>query len=151
MLGKLPSNTKKNKQRKKGKFIPTIRLAQSILKHKFPPVDMISPSKWAFEKYKSRGLFLEFHGVGVIRNRTSERSERVRLLIQKQRVRKYPTKHFPCGIVFIIYILTFKFFFIVFNDRPRQNSVTRIQVKNSCKDYNISLNFCQKFNITLSK
>ena len=31
--------------------------------------------------------------------------ERVRFLIQKQRVRKYRTKHFPCGIVFIIYIL----------------------------------------------
>ena len=41
-----------------------------------------------------------------IRNRTSERSERVRFLIQKQRVRKYRTKHFPCGIVFIIYILS---------------------------------------------
>ena len=40
-----------------------------------------------------------------IRNRTSERSERVRFLIQKQRVRKYRTKYFPCGIVFIIYIL----------------------------------------------
>ena len=40
-----------------------------------------------------------------IRNRTSERSERVRFLIQKQRVRKYRTKHFPCGIVFIIYVL----------------------------------------------
>ena len=31
--------------------------------------------------------------------------ERVRFLIQKQRVRKYRTKHFPCGIVFIMYIL----------------------------------------------
>ena len=31
--------------------------------------------------------------------------ERVRFLIQKQRVRKCRTKHFPCGIVFIIYIL----------------------------------------------
>ena len=30
------------------------------------------------------------------------RSERVRFLIQKQQVRKYSTKHFPCGIVFII-------------------------------------------------
>ena len=37
-----------------------------------------------------------------IRNQTSERSERVRFLIQKQQVRKYSTKHFPCGIVFII-------------------------------------------------
>ena len=40
-----------------------------------------------------------------IRYRTSERSERVTFLIQKQRVRKYRTKHFPCGIVFIIYVL----------------------------------------------
>ena len=29
-------------------------------------------------------------------------AQRVRFLIQKQRVRKYRTKHFPCGIVFII-------------------------------------------------
>ena len=105
-----------------------------------------------------REYFMESAGVRYlrtscwrIRNRTSERSERVRFLIQKQRVRKYRTKHFPCGIVFIIYILRFKFLFIVFNDRPRQNSVTWIQVKNSCKDYNISLNFYQKFNITESK
>ena len=33
-----------------------------------------------------------------IRNRTSELSERVRFLIQILRVRKYRTKHFPCGI-----------------------------------------------------
>ena len=78
--------------------------------------------------------------------------EHVRFLIQKQRVCKYHTKHFPCGIVFIIYILRFKFLLIVFNDRPRQNSVTRIQVKNSCKYYNITgLNFWQKFNTTASK
>ena len=32
--------------------------------------------------------------------------------IQKQRVRKYRTKHIPCGTVFIIYILSFKFLFI---------------------------------------
>ena len=58
-----------------------------------------------------REYFMESAGVRYlrtrfcIRNRTSERSERVRFLIQKQRVRKYRTKHFPCGIVFIIYIL----------------------------------------------
>ena len=58
-----------------------------------------------------REYFMESAGVRYlrtscwrIRNRTSERSERVRFLIQK-RVRKYRTKHFPCGIVFIIYIL----------------------------------------------
>ena len=40
-----------------------------------------------------------------MRNRTSERSKRVRFLIQKQRVGKYRTKHFTYGIVFTIYIL----------------------------------------------
>ena len=35
--------------------------------------------------------------------------------IQKQRVRKYRTNHIPCGTVFIIYILSFKFLFIIFN------------------------------------
>ena len=35
----------------------------------------------------------------------------------QKRVRKYRTKHYPCGIVFIIYILRFNFLFIVFNDR----------------------------------
>ena len=50
---------------------PTIRLALSSLKRKFPSVDKplrilappkISPSKRAFEKYKPRGLFSEFYG-----------------------------------------------------------------------------------------
>ena len=61
-----------------------------------------------------REYFMESAGVRYlrtscwcIRNRTSELSERVRILTQKQRVRKYHTKHFPCGIVFIIYILRF--------------------------------------------
>ena len=40
-----------------------------------------------------------------IRKRTSERSERVSFLIQKQRVRKYRTKHFPC-CNFFYFILT---------------------------------------------
>ena len=59
-----------------------------------------------------REYFMESAGVRYlrtscwrIRNRTSERSERVRFLIQKQRVGKYRTKHFPCGILFIINIL----------------------------------------------
>ena len=59
-----------------------------------------------------REYFMESAGVRYlrtscwrIRNRTSERNERVRFLIQKQRVRKYRTKNFLCGIVFIIYIL----------------------------------------------
>ena len=42
-----------------------------------------------------------------IRKRTSERSERVSFLVQKQRVRKYRTKHFPCCNLFISYLLRF--------------------------------------------
>ena len=41
-----------------------------------------------------------------IRKRKSERSERVRFLIQK-RVRKYRIKHFPCCNLFILYLLRF--------------------------------------------
>ena len=48
-------------------FLPTISLAQSILKCKFPSKislsKHISPSKRAFEKYKPQGLFLEFYGM----------------------------------------------------------------------------------------
>ena len=63
--------TYKVKQSKTVNFVPTIRLAQSILKRKFSSVDKplriqappkISPSKRAFEKYKPRGLFSEFYG-----------------------------------------------------------------------------------------
>ena len=42
-----------------------------------------------------------------IRKRTSERSERMSFLIQKQRVRKYRAKHFPCCNLFILYLLRF--------------------------------------------
>ena len=71
-----------------------------------------------FALYKiNREYFMESAGVRYlrtscwrIRNRTNERSERVRFLIQKQRVRKYRTKHFPCGIVFILYILRHRHF-----------------------------------------
>ena len=50
-------------------LLPTIRLAQSILKRKFPSVDKplrikdppkISHSKRAFEKYKPRAYFWNF-------------------------------------------------------------------------------------------
>ena len=40
-------------------------------------------------------------------NRTSERSKRVRFLIQNQRVWKSRTKRFPCSNLFISYILRF--------------------------------------------
>ena len=57
-----------------------------------------------------------------IRNRTSERSERVRFLIQKQRVGKYRTKHFTCSIVFIVYILRHSSFWWPFNFKSFQNA-----------------------------
>ena len=53
-------------------LLPTLSLAQSILKRKFPSVDKPlriyappkkSPSKRAFENYKPRGLFSEFYGI----------------------------------------------------------------------------------------
>ena len=45
--------------------------------------------------------------ISTTKKRTSERSERVSFLIQKQRVRKYRTKHFPCCNLFILYLLRF--------------------------------------------
>ena len=67
-----------------------------------------------------REYFMESAGVRYlqtscfcIRNRTSQRSERVRFLIQK-RVGKYRTKHFTCGIVFIVYILRHSSFWGLF-------------------------------------
>ena len=57
-----------------------------------------------------------------IRNRTSERSERVRFLIQKQRVGKYRTKYFTCGIVFIVYILRLSSFWWPFYFKSFQNA-----------------------------
>ena len=76
-----------------------------------------------------REYFMESAGVRYlrtscwrIRNRTSERSERVRFLIQKQRVRKYRTKHFPCGIVFIIHILRHSSFWRPFYFKSFKNA-----------------------------
>ena len=42
-----------------------------------------------------------------IRKWTSERSERVSFLIQKQRVLEYRTRHFPCYNLFTLYLLRF--------------------------------------------
>ena len=76
-----------------------------------------------------REYFMESAGVRYlrtncwrIRNRTSERSERVKFLIQKQRVRKYRTKHFPCRIVFIIYILRHSSFWRPFYFKSFKNA-----------------------------
>ena len=54
-------------------FLPTIRLAQLILKRKFPSVD--KPLKKAFEKHKLQGLFSEFYGILIgnhVRVKSSE-------------------------------------------------------------------------------
>ena len=57
----------KVKQAKTVNLLPTIRLAQSMMRRKFPSVDKpptkINPWKRAFEKYKSLGLFSEFYGI----------------------------------------------------------------------------------------
>ena len=47
------------------------------------------------------------HELLTYQKKTSERSERVSSLIQKTRVRKYRTKHFPCCNLFILYLLRF--------------------------------------------
>ena len=64
------------------------------------------------------------------------------VLGKNQRVCEYCTKHFPCGFVFMIYVLRIKFLLIVFSDKPKQNSVTLLQVINSFKDFKTSFNFC---------
>ena len=67
-------------------LLPTIRLAQSILKHKFPSVNKpiriqasqkISPSKRAFEKYKARGLFSEFYSVAKVACRKQKQQQQL--------------------------------------------------------------------------
>ena len=45
-----------------------------------------------------------------------------RFLIQKQQVRKYRTKYFPCGIVFIIYVLRHSSFWQSFHFKSFQNA-----------------------------
>ena len=82
-----------------------------------------------------------------IRNRTSERSERVRFLIQKQRVGKYRTKHFTCGIVFIIYVVVqfsywFEFYFplfwgMVIYDNQFETNENKIQTKDKIEPQHI--------------
>ena len=76
-----------------------------------------------------REYFIEIAGVRYlrtscrrIRNQMSEHSKRVRFLIQKQQVRKYRTKHFPCGIVFIIYILRHSSFWWPFYFKSFKNA-----------------------------
>ena len=71
---------------------------------------------------KSAGVRYLHTSCFCIRNRTSERSERVRFLIQKQRVGKYRAKHFTCGIVFIVNILRHSSFWWPFYFQSFQNA-----------------------------
>ena len=57
-----------------------------------------------------------------IRNLTRSLRSLVRFLIQKQQVRKYRTKLFPSGIVFIIYILTHSSFGRAFYFKSLKNA-----------------------------
>ena len=105
-------------------------------------------------KVINREYFMESAGVRYlhtscwrIRNRTSERSERVRFLIQKQRVGKYRTKHFTCGIVFIIYVVVqFSYWFefycplfwgMVMYDNQFETKEIKIQTKDKIEPQHI--------------
>ena len=90
------------------------------------------PSEWqnihVHSSVLHREYFMESAGVRYlrtscwhIRNRSSEHSKQVIFLIQK-RVRKYRTKHFPCGIVFIIYILRHSSFWRPFYFKSFKNA-----------------------------
>ena len=77
---------------------------------------------------KTHDLKMEIAGVRYLRMRfwrikNVTRSLRLlfRFLIQK-RVRKYRTKYFPCGIVFIIYILRHSSFWHSFYFKSFQNA-----------------------------
>ena len=76
-----------------------------------------------------REYFMESAGVRYlrtscwrIRNLTRSLRSLVRFLIQKQQVRKYRTKHFPCGIAFIIYILRHSSFWRPFYFKSLKNA-----------------------------
>ena len=103
-------------------------------------------------KVINREYFMESAGVRYlhtsswrIRNRTSERSERVRFLIQKQRVGKYHTKHFTCGIVFIIYVVVqfsywFEFYFPLFRGMVMYNNQFETK-ENNCSRFWLDVSF----------
>ena len=75
------------------------------------------------------GIYVRISDVAEIKSEHS--AERVRFLIQNNEC--VNTVKSPLHVVLCL-LMRVKFFFIVFSDKPRQNSVTRLQVKNSCKD-----------------
>ena len=61
-----------------------------------------TPSNHVIDLFSSGGLFSHFGKIDIL-----ERIIRFFYLIQKQRGRKYRTKHFPCCNLFILYLLRF--------------------------------------------
>ena len=61
-----------------------------------------TPSNHVIDLFSSGGLFSHFGTTDIL-----ERIIRFFYLIQKQRGRKYRTKHFPCCNLFILYLLRF--------------------------------------------
>ena len=80
----------------------------------YPP----GPISWYIEntswKVLAYGIYARVVDVSEI--------ERVRFLIQKQRVLKYRTKHFPCGILFIIHIMRHSSFWRPFYFKSFKNA-----------------------------
>ena len=73
--------------------------------------DWIGRHHWYRDYFMESAYVRDFHtSWWSIWNRTSERSERVRFLIQNQRAGKSRTKRFPCSNLFISYILRFLLF-----------------------------------------
>ena len=105
-------------------------------------INVISPGERQFWKKREHiDYFMESASVRYlrtscwrIRKRTSERSKRVSFLIQKQRVRKYRTKHFPCCKLFILYLLGF-FNLNQFSPFIRQNKyrISYVFIPSKCK------------------
>ena len=79
-----------------------------------PHYSCIQLSRFIIQSYEYIDYFMESARVRYlgkrcwrIRKRTRERSARVCFLLQKQRVCKYRTKHFPCCNLFMLYSLRF--------------------------------------------
>ena len=95
-------------------------LSHAVIENKVVKITMNGTYAWSTmgrlvvlhrDYFMASACVREFHtSWWSIWNRTSERSERVRFLIQNQRVSKSRTKRFPCSNLFISYILRFLLF-----------------------------------------
>ena len=94
------------------KFSHIIRLNTGFKPRRVICLGTLNRLRWVNRDYFMESACVrDFHtSWWSIWNRTSERSERVRFLIQNQRVWKSRTKRFPCSNLFISYILRFLLF-----------------------------------------